>query len=107
MAPTAAIRRMRAGILLAAAAAVGSWGVAAGVERVAARAGSDSVGVADGESAAHEGIHEVDFGALQVHAAEAVDEQLDAFGFDDGVVLFSGVLDGHAILQTGATTGRN
>src|SRR5829696_4562234 len=97
-------RRLRAA---AASAALCGAGIAAGVERMTAGAGRDRVRVADSKSAAHEGVDVVNFSALQVHRAEIVDQQLDAFGFDNLVTVLGGLLDRHAVLQSGAAARRH
>ena len=61
----------------------------------------------DGEAAAHQGVDVVDLGAIEVHGAEIIDEQADAIGLDDLVAILGALLDGHAVLQTGASSRRD
>src|ERR1700694_273485 len=85
------------------AAAVSGAGVAAGVERANTRAARDRVGVVHGEAAAHQAVHEIDLGALDVLRADRVDKQPYATHFTDGVAFFSVVLEAHAIRHARAS----
>jgi len=81
--------------------------IGAGVEGMAAGAGRDRIWVADGETAAHEGVHEIDFGAREVHGAEVVDEDAHAFGLDDFIAVLGALFNRHAVLETGAAARRH
>src|SRR4051812_28452276 len=71
-----------------------------GRERRAAAAGGCRVRVLDGEAAARDGVHEVDFGALQIPDADRIDEQLDAVRFEHLVARALPVLFDHqAVLE--------
>jgi len=87
------------------AAALGGLGAVASVEGVATGAASYRIWIADSEAATHEGIHIVNFGALQVHGAEVVDEDTNTLGLDDFIAFVGRLVDGHAVLETRAAAG--
>src|SRR5918994_2869752 len=90
--------------LVAAAAALGGLGVTAGVERVAAGAAGHGVRVVHREAATHKRVHVVDLRALEIHGAKIVDQQAYAVSFDELVPVLGGLLDGHPVLKSRATT---
>lgn len=72
-----------------------------GFERFAAAAGAVGVGVVDFETAAGEGVGEIDYGAADVIGAKGIDEDRDAeeFGHD---IVWAIFVEDHAVLQSGA-----
>src|SRR3979411_2813388 len=68
----------------------------------ASRAGRDRVRVPKREAAAHEGIDEVDLGTLEVHGAHRVDDDADAVGLDESVVLLASLGERQAVGNAGA-----
>src|SRR5918994_1304658 len=89
--------------LVAAAAALSGFGVATGVERVAAGAAGHRVRVVHREAAAHQRVHVVDLRALEIHGAEVIDQQAHTVSFDELVPVLGGLLDGHPELKSRAT----
>src|SRR5438105_15221053 len=79
-------------------------GLVGGPERLATATARDRVRVAEREAAPHEGVDEVDLGALDVHRAHWIDDDAHALHLDDRVVLFRAVGEGHAVRETGAAT---
>src|SRR5205807_3134424 len=99
--PTADHRITRRAANLVAAAASGA-GVIASVERTSAGAARNRIGIVHGEAAAHQAIHEVDLGALDVAGAHRVDEQANAADLGNGVTVFRLILEAHAVRHAGA-----
>jgi len=70
---------------------------------MAAAARRDGVRVVDAEAATHQVINEVDVGAPQIAQTGRIDQQADAVNRHNGVEVLGVFLDGHAVLQAGAT----
>src|SRR5262249_42077603 len=77
-------------------------GVVGGLERVAAAARGDRVRVVDGESRVYQAVDVVDLGAFEIVGAVFVDVDLDVVLIVDLVPVLNAVIQGHAVLETGA-----
>src|SRR5260221_7785939 len=85
-------------------AGLGGAGLIRGLERLAAAAARHGVRVAKREPTAHERVHEVDLGALDVHRAHQIHDDANAVLLDERVVLFAALREGHAVRETAAPT---
>src|SRR5256885_4181771 len=86
-------------------AGLGGAGLVRRLEGLAAAAARDRVWVTESEAAAHEGVDEVDLGALEVHGAHRIDDDANAVLLDDGVILFGAVGERHPVREPPASTG--
>src|SRR5579859_5263900 len=89
------------------AAAAGSFGAILRGERAAAAAGAGRVRVVDLEAAAHHVLHIVHGGAVNVVDAHRVHDHLDSMAVEDNVFLLHAVIDGHAVVEPGASAARH
>ncbi len=64
---------------------------------MAAGARGDRIRVADRKTAAHEGIHIIDFSAFEIHRAEIIDEYANASGLEDLVAFIANKSNGMKI----------
>ena len=78
-----------------------------GREGTAAAAAARCVRVLEREARAHHGRDIVDLDAIEILPAERIDEQLDAVGLQDLVVVLSLVLDVEAVLEARAAARQN
>src|SRR4051794_20026834 len=74
-------------------------------ERAAAAAATLDVGVVDGEAGTHEAVHVVELAAHDVGDAHGVDENPDALGLDNFVVVVDLIVEVDRVLETGAAAG--
>src|SRR5512142_875809 len=96
--------RVRAGLVMTAAAAAARRSALFGAERLAAGAGARRVRVLDAESAAHQTVDIVDIRAVQIHGTGAVQVHAHALRIENKVALFRRILKRHSILKAGAAT---
>src|SRR4051794_35500289 len=89
--------------LVAAAASLRAASVVACVEGVAAGARVHGVRVVNREAGAHEAVDVVDLRAPDVVHAEVVHQDVNALVLDDHVVGAALVVEGHAVLHSGAS----
>src|SRR5690606_29393109 len=71
------------------------------VERRAASAGRGGIRIPDGETAAGDRVHEIDFGAFQIADADRVDEQPDAVRFEHLIARAAALFDHQSVLEPG------
>src|SRR5215471_13821764 len=90
-------------LVAAAAAGPGRSSVLACVERVSAGARLDRVRIVNSEPGTHETVDVVDLGALDIRRAEVVDQDTNAALVHDLVTRPDVVVEGHPVLQAGAT----
>src|SRR5262245_5010442 len=82
-----------------------SPGLLLNVERTAAAAGAGDVRVVELESGAMQTFDVIHFGAIHIHQAGLVDENLKTVKFKDTVVLIAEVLvEPHTVLKAGAAS---
>src|SRR5690606_22387279 len=72
-------------------------------KRRAATTGGAGVGVVDNEARALQPFLVVHLGARQILEAHGINHQPDAVPLDDGIVLGQFVIEGEAVLETGAS----
>src|ERR1041384_179896 len=84
-------------------AGLGGAGLLRGAERLAAAAARNGVRVAQREPAAHERVHEVDLGALDVHRAHRGTDDANAVLLDERVVIFLALGEGHPVREAAAS----
>src|SRR5512133_3901469 len=83
--------------LVSAATGARGAGILARVERVAAAAGADRVGIEDAEASTHQAVFVIDLRALEVMRAVLIDHEAHAALGEDHVVLGEFVLESHAV----------
>src|SRR6478672_5445917 len=83
--------------LVSAATGARGAGVLARIERVAAAARADRVGIEDAEASAHQAVFVIDLRALEVVRAVLIDHEAHAALGEDHVVFGEFVLESHAV----------
>src|SRR5690606_583658 len=78
-----------------------------GIKPLAAAAGRCGIGVANDKLRTFEIVFVIDFGTKEVLKAHGIDQELNTFFVDGGVVLVDGFIKGEAILETRTTTPLN
>ena len=67
------------------------------LETMAAATAGNGIGVEDGEARAHQAVHVVDLGTLEVPRGETVDDDPEAFDLTDDVIIEGRVVKGHPV----------
>jgi hypothetical protein len=89
--------------LVAATATLGFATTLGSFKGMSTATAGDGVGIVDGKPGAHQAVNVVNFAAIYISKAHLVYENVEVAMGDDGVAVLC-LVDGHAVLEAGAST---